>query len=72
MTNFLQSRDIQLQHTAVYNPQQNGRVESFNRYLEYSVQTSNTAKEDFATGIQELLFGYRAARATPGGSSPAE
>ena len=71
-TNFLRSRDIQQQRTAVYNPQQNGRVEAFNRYLKHGTQTFNSAKKEFAAGIQELLFSYRATSATPGGSSPAE
>ena len=71
-TNFLASRDIQQQRAAVYNPQQNNLVESFNRFLKHGIQTFNAAKKDFATGIQELLFSYRTTSATPDGKSPAE
>ena len=41
-TNFLASRDIQQQRAAVYNPQQNGLVESFNCFLKHGIQTFNT------------------------------
>ena len=56
----------------MYNPQQNGRVETFNCFLKHGIQTFSTAKIDFATGIQELLFNYRTTSATPTGKSPAE
>ena len=49
---FLQSRDIQLQRTAVYNPQQNDWVESFNRHLKYGVRTFNTAKKSSPLGFR--------------------
>ena len=68
-TNFVQSRDIQQQRTAVYNHQQNGRVESFNRYLKHDAQTFNSAKKELAAEMQALLYSYSTTSATPGGSS---
>ena len=69
---FLHERDILHWKTAVYNPQQNGKVESFNRYLKHGIQTFNSSRKDFATGLQELLFSFRATSASPNGKSPAE
>ena len=39
MTSFLSSRDIKHETIEVYNLQQNGIVEGFNRYLKHGVQT---------------------------------
>ena len=72
MENFLASRDIKHETTAVYNPQQNGMVESFNRYLKHGVQTFSTGKINFENGINELLFSYRATSPTPETKSPGE
>ena len=69
---FLRHRDILHWTAAVYNPQQNGKVEAFNRFLKHGVQTFNTAKKAFEDGIQELLFSYRATCPTSDRPSPAE
>ena len=70
MKNFLASRDIKHETTAVYNPEQNGMVESFNQYLKQGVQTFNTGKIYFENGINELLFSYRATSPMPESKSP--
>ena len=69
---FLWRRDIMHWTAAVYNPQQNSKVEAFNRYIKHGAQTFNAANKHFADGIQDLLFNYRATSPTPDGCSPAE
>ena len=69
---FLRERDILHWRSAVYNPQQNGKVEAFNRFLKHGTQTFDAAKKNFREGIQELLYAYRATSPTPDGQSPAE
>ena len=56
--------------SAVYNPQQNGRAEAWNKFLKNGVQTFQG--RDFEQGIQELLMSYRAISPTPASRSPAE
>ena len=69
---FLQQRDILHWTAAVYNPQQNGKVKAFNRFLKHGAQTFRASSRQFANGIQDLLFNYRATSPTPDGRSPAE
>ena len=72
-TDFLQSCDIRHLRIAVYNPQQNGRVEVFNRYLKHGVQTFNINHTPWSEGLQRLLSNYRFTSLTPEtGTSPAE
>ncbi len=56
-TDFLADRDIHHHTTSVYNPQENGLVESFNRFLKYGVQTFS--KENWADQLGKLLRSYR-------------
>ena len=67
---FLRCRDIAHITSAVYNPQQNGRVEVWNRFLKNGVQTFQG--RDFEQSIQALLMSYRAISLTPDGRSPAK
>ncbi len=69
---FLRERNIAHRTTAFYNPQQNGLVEVFNRYLKYGVQAFSADNEDWATGVRRLLFNYRATAPSPTKPSPAE
>ena len=69
---FLKSRDILHHPVPVYNPERNGKVEAFNRYLKYGIQTFEAAHTKFDEGIEELLFSYRATPLTPTGDSPAK
>ena len=69
---FLRERDIKHERTAVYNPQQNSVVESFNKYLKHGIQMFQAAHKTFANGITELLFNYRSTSLTPEGLSPAD
>ena len=71
-TDFLKARDIFHWTAAVYNPQQNGKVEAFNRYLKQGVQTFCAARKNFAMGLQELLFSFRTTSSSADGQSPAE
>ena len=50
---FLRLRDIRQLTSAVYNPQQNGRVEMWNRFLKQGVQTFQGG--NFEGGVQKLL-----------------
>ena len=69
---FLQEQDIKHEQTVVYNPQQNGIVECFNRYLKYGIQTFQAAHKPFKTGVTKLLFNYCSTSLTPNMPSPAE
>ena len=69
---FLQQHDILHWTAAVYNPQQNGKVKAFNHFLKHGAQTFHASSRQFADGIQDLLFNYRATSPTPDGRSPAE
>ena len=55
-TNFLASRDIQQQRAAVYNPQQNGLVELFNRFLKHGIQTFNAAKKTLPQAFRSCFL----------------
>ncbi|MCP3661671.1 MAG: transposase family protein [Gammaproteobacteria bacterium] len=52
-TRFLDGKDIHHYTTSVYNPQENGLVESFNRYLKYGVQAMG--KKAWSEGLSALL-----------------
>jgi hypothetical protein len=70
--NFLRSRDIIHQPVPVYNPERNGKVEAFNKYLKQGVQTFQASHTLFHDGINELLFNYRATAPTAHDESPAK
>ena len=67
---FLHLRDIRQLTSAVYNPQQNGRVEVWGKFLKQDVQTFQGG--NFEGGVQKLLLSYRAIGLTPNSCSPAE
>ena len=67
---FLRCCNIVHITSAVYNPQQNGRVKVWNRFLKNSIQTFQG--RNFEQGIQALLMSYRAISLTLDGHSPAE
>lgn len=69
---FLRSRDILHWRTPNYDPQRNGLVEVFNRYLKYGIQTFAAARKQFAEGINELLANFRSTAPMPNGESPAK
>ncbi|GFS11313.1 Pol polyprotein [Elysia marginata] len=71
-TNFLRSYNVLHTRTAVYNPQENGFVERFNRYLKHGYQTFYSSGQPWASGIQALLRNYRSTPPTPEGHSPGE
>ncbi len=58
-TSFLARRNIRHQRAAVYNPQENGQVEVFNRYLKHGAQAFTAAGEKWKEGITSLLQNYR-------------
>ena len=67
---FLKSRDIHHYTSVVYNPQENGQVEGFNRYLKHGVQTFDDSTS-WTEGIQQLLKAYRMTPKGDDGQSPA-
>ncbi|GFO42945.1 Pol polyprotein [Plakobranchus ocellatus] len=67
---FLQKFNVRHTLTAVYNPQENGCVERFNRYLKHGIQAFHAGGEAWSTGIQALLRNNRATAATPHDKSP--
>ena len=71
-TQFLRSRDILHQPVPVYNPERNGKVESFNKFLKHGIQTFGAAHKKFNDGIEEMLFNYRSTPLKPNGDSPAK
>ena len=72
LPHFCGSEISSIERTVVYNPQQNGIVECFNRYLKYGIQTFQAAYKPFKTGVTKLLFNYRSTSLTPNMPSPAE
>lgn len=69
---FLRSRDIEHLRTPVYNPQSNGKVERFNRFLKFGLQAYAESQTEWKIAIEDLLSQYRATAARPGLKSPAE
>lgn len=70
-TAFLKSRDIQHLRSAVYNPQTNGKVEVFNRYLKHGLQAYDSESKPWQQALNELLFSYRGVPLADG-ESPAK
>ena len=70
LEDFLAERDIHHYTTAVYNPQENGLVERFNRTLKTTIQAAGASGTSWDKAIRDFLMSYRA---TPreGGESPA-
>ena len=68
---FLSQNDVHHYRAAVYNPQENGAVERFNRVLKTGIQAFHAEGKSWIQGLRSLLLAYRA---TPseGGVSPAE
>jgi hypothetical protein len=71
-TEFLKFRNIKHTRSAVYNPQENGLVEVFNRYLKHGIQAFTSGNVNWRRGILNLLFQFRATASKPDGASPAE
>ncbi len=69
---FLRARDIIHHPVPVYNPERNGKVEAFNKYIKHGVQTFQATHKPFSEGIEELLFNYRATAPTAHEDSPAK
>ena len=69
---FMQNRDILHESTPVYTPQQNGFVESFNRYLKHGVQTFEDSHQQWLEGLYKLLSQFRSTSSMPNLPSPAE
>ena len=68
---FMEGNDIHHYRTAVYNPQENGVVERFNRVLKTGVQALNADGKAWETGLLDMLMSYRATP-TDGGVSPSK
>ena len=71
-TSFLRSYNVLHTRTSVYNPQENGCVERFNKYLKYGIQAFHSNSESWSTSIFSLLRNYRATPPTPDSKSPGE
>ncbi len=56
----------------MYNPQENGLVEIFNRYIKQGVEAFTTAGTKWADGLRRMLLQFRATAPTADGKSPAE
>lgn len=69
---FLEKYNVGHIRTAVYNPQTNGCVERFNRYLKHGIQAFQDDNISWDTGIQNLMRSYRATPLTADNKSPAE
>ncbi len=69
---FLGSRDIEHHRAAVYNPQENGVVENFNRYIKHGIEAFTAENIDWDEGMHHLLSQFRATSPVPNGKSPAE
>ncbi len=69
---FLELRDILHIKTSIYNPQENGLVEAFNKPLKTAVQTLTDDGLPFEQGINTFLAHFRATAPTPVSQSPAE
>jgi hypothetical protein len=68
---FLAKKDIHHYRTSVYNPQENGLVEAFNKVLKYGVQAFQASGKSWEDGLRDLLTSYRAAP-NETGQSPGE
>jgi hypothetical protein len=70
-TTFLAENGIEHLRSAVYNPQTNGKVEVFNRFIKHGVQTFSD-NQPWEESIHELLGHFRATRPAPDQKSPSE
>ena len=68
---YLKERDIHHYTTAVYNPQENGLVERFNRTLKTTIQAAVALGTNWDKALREFLLSYRATL-REGGESPAK
>ncbi len=71
-SSFLAARSIIHLHSAVYNPQENGLVECFNRHIKHGVQAFTADHQSWEDGIRELLFHFRATPPADAAKCPAE
>ena len=56
---FLQSLDIHHHRTPVYYPQENGRVEVFNRSLKQGIQAASAEGLSWEEGVSRVITSYR-------------
>ena len=71
-SDFLKAHQVLHIRSAVYNPQENGKTEVFNRFLKAGVQANFAVSTPWLEGINLLLKTYRATSPTPSAPSPAE
>ncbi len=65
-------RGIEHQLAAVFNPQENGLVEHWNRTMKMGIQAFIASGKAWEEGLQELLMQHRALPMTPEGCSLAK
>ena len=69
---FLSDLDVHHYTSAVYNPQENGQVEVFNRLIKHGVQAFHAAGTPWEDGIRNLLKTFRGTPSGPTLDSPAK
>ena len=69
---FLKTHQVKHVCSAVYNPQENGKTEVFNRFLKAGIQANTASGTLWQDGITLLLKTYRATSPTANAPSPAE
>lgn len=69
-TEFLKQKDIHHYRTSVYNPQENGLVEAFNKTLKHGIQAMG--ETPWTEGIRKLLHSYRTTPTSTTGKPPVE
>ena len=69
--NFLKEADIHHYTSAVYNPQENGQVEAFNKFLKHGIQAFHSTNQSWKCGLRQLLAAYRATPPSTDVPSPA-
>lgn len=67
---FLLSRNIRHQMSAIYHPQSNGEVERFNRVLKGAVQIARLEGKDARKSVREFLCVYRCTPHSTTGEEP--
>ena len=68
---FLKDLDIHHHLTPVYYPQENGRMEVFNRTLKYGVQAAFAERSSWEEGVEKTITSFRHTPAADG-KTPAE
>jgi transposase InsO family protein len=68
---FLESKGTQHPKSAVYNPQSNGKVEVFNRYLKHGIE-AKSENQSLQDCLSDLLGSFRATAPTASSDSPAK